>query len=423
MSTAGATYVPGCWLAIVGPNAAVLVADTLPADRLRPLWDVVRDGGPFGAMIDALTGGRLADLPSFGLAVVEPEGIRVVVRPALTVSVISPSGPAATIHSRSATTWVEEVVEHAYEIRLRTAAPNPASGTLPLTGGIAYAAEVAWRPASDVRPHDAPPPAAPAVPAAHPRRTQPEGGQQDGGQPDARRGAASAAGGARVDRTPAPVTGADATGPAYDDPVPATAPSPTRVPAGGGPAGGGPAGGLNGRAVTGPPVVATIGRGAVSSRPAAGPDGRVVQAVFCTDGHPNPPAAGRCRRCGGDLPQQSPVPVAAPALGVLRFSTGEPVTLDRTVIVGRAPSAQRISGTDLPRLCRVTGSSQDISRDHLEVRVEGWHVFVVDLGSRNGTTVTVPGQVAQRLSPLEPYRIDPGARVTLDEQVFFTYEV
>jgi len=65
----------------------------------------------------------------------------------------------------------------------------------------------------------------------------------------------------------------------------------------------------------------------------------------------------------------------------------------------------------------------DISREHLEVRLEGWHVQVCDLGSTNGTEVTLPGAAPQRLHPHEPATIEPGTVVTLAEVASFTYEV
>ena len=49
-----------------------------------------------------------------------------------------------------------------------------------------------------------------------------------------------------------------------------------------------------------------------------------------------------------------------------------------------------MSETDLPpssrpHLVRLASAENDISRNHAEVILEGWHVLVRDLGSTNGT--------------------------------------
>ena len=69
------------------------------------------------------------------------------------------------------------------------------------------------------------------------------------------------------------------------------------------------------------------------------------------------------------------------------------------------------------------GVDRDISRNHAEVVLEGWHVLVRDLGSTNGTTVTLPGQEPVRLRPTEDHGIEPGAVITLADEVSLTYEV
>jgi hypothetical protein len=50
-------------------------------------------------------------------------------------------------------------------------------------------------------------------------------------------------------------------------------------------------------------------------------------------------------------------------------------------------------------------------------------VLVRDLGSTNGTTVTLPGQEPVRLRPTEDQGIEPGTVVTLADEVELTYEV
>jgi hypothetical protein len=150
-----------------------------------------------------------------------------------------------------------------------------------------------------------------------------------------------------------------------------------------------------------------------------GPD--EVWGVRCPDGHANPPHTSACRTCGAALPDDDPVPVPRPPLGRLRVSDGTEVALDRTVLIGRAPSANRFSSAGSPRLLRVISPQQDISRTHVEVRVEGWDVLVVDLSS-NGTRLIRPGAEPQMLHPGEPVLVLPGSVLDLGDGVSVTYE-
>lgn len=113
-----------------------------------------------------------------------------------------------------------------------------------------------------------------------------------------------------------------------------------------------------------------------------------------------------------------------PALGILRLSTGDVVSLDRGVLMGRAPKVNDDqTGPERPHVLRLASPDNDISRNHAEVLLQGWHVTVRDLGSTNGTTVALPGQEPMRLRPNAQQVIEPGTVVTLADEVSFTYEV
>ena len=154
------------------------------------------------------------------------------------------------------------------------------------------------------------------------------------------------------------------------------------------------------------------------------PRGPIVLAVLCPAGHPSPPHAGSCRVCDRDIPPQQPFQTPRPPLGTIRLSTGDVVTLDRGVLLGRAPKVNAdLPPAQRPHLVRVVSRENDISRNHAEIVLEGWHVLVRDLGSTNGTTVTLPGQQAVRLRPSDSQVIEPGSVVGMADEVTFTYEV
>jgi hypothetical protein len=154
-----------------------------------------------------------------------------------------------------------------------------------------------------------------------------------------------------------------------------------------------------------------------------GPAGAIVQAVRCQHGHLSPPMAVSCRVCGFPLMGQAPINVARPTLGVLRLSTGDVVPLDRSVIMGRNPKADGANEAERPHVVRLPSPGHDISRTHVEIRLDGWHVLLTDLNSVNGTIVTPPWQEPQRLRPNESVPIEPGTVVSLADEVTFRYEV
>ena len=120
------------------------------------------------------------------------------------------------------------------------------------------------------------------------------------------------------------------------------------------------------------------------------------------------------------------VAVLAPAVsagtGRIRMSTGQVVTLDRTVIIGRRPRSTRASGANLPHLIAVDSPQQDISRSHLEIRPEGDTVVVVDLHTTNGSTLLRPGADPVRLHPGEQTLVLSGDVVDLGDGVKVAFE-
>ncbi len=129
---------------------------------------------------------------------------------------------------------------------------------------------------------------------------------------------------------------------------------------------------------------------------------RSVEAAAVRPG--GPPAAGRV--AGPD-----PRPV-----GVLVFSTGERVVVDRPLVLGRNPHAE----PDAARPVKVAGAG--VSRRHAAITVDRWCAEIDDLGSANGTEVTLPGGAPCRLAPGRPVGLVAGTRVDLAGEVSFVVE-
>jgi hypothetical protein len=94
----------------------------------------------------------------------------------------------------------------------------------------------------------------------------------------------------------------------------------------------------------------------------------------------------------------------------------------RTDFAGAGAGAEA-GGGERPHVVKLPSADGDISRTHLRVTLDGWHVLVTDLNSTNGTLVTLPGRESQQLRPGEPVPIQPGTVVTLADGIDFRYEV
>ncbi|MEV0892263.1 FHA domain-containing protein [Promicromonospora sp. MEB111] len=154
-----------------------------------------------------------------------------------------------------------------------------------------------------------------------------------------------------------------------------------------------------------------------------------ILGLPCPDGHPNPPTNDRCRTCGAELSGDAEL-VSRPSLGQMLVTGGvqpgiggpQVVELDRPVIVGRRPRTNNASADRTPRLVTVASPDQDISRSHVEITLEEWHVLVADLATTNGTTLLRPGQQPRRLHPNEKVIVVEGDVVDLGDGATLTFE-
>ena len=162
---------------------------------------------------------------------------------------------------------------------------------------------------------------------------------------------------------------------------------------------------------------AARGAGALTGAPA----GPLVLARVCPAGHANPPTSGRCPICGSHLPDVA-VQVPRPRLGQIRLSTGEVIELDESLVIGRQPSVSRVQGGAMPRLVQVASPGGDISRSHVEIRLEGWHVMLCDLKATNGTVLVREGQPPRRLAQNEMAIVLDGDIAELGDDVSLRFE-
>ncbi|MDJ0335785.1 MAG: FHA domain-containing protein [Rhodoglobus sp.] len=103
-------------------------------------------------------------------------------------------------------------------------------------------------------------------------------------------------------------------------------------------------------------------------------------------------------------------------------TTGAREALTQPLLIGRSPSVSKISSGHVPRLLIVGTPEQDISRNHVQVSLEGDTVVVTDLHSRNGTMVELPGKSPQKLRAGEPTSVILGTVIDLGSGVTLTVE-
>ena len=131
--------------------------------------------------------------------------------------------------------------------------------------------------------------------------------------------------------------------------------------------------------------------------------GRQALSVLCPEGHANPTNYVRCRACGAELSQPARM-ITCPPLGRLRLSSGQAVTLDRPILVGRQPSSidvPQLEGQS-PTLVTVPSPEQLISRNHVLIELDEWSVLARNLSAGNGTVLKRDGAAPQKLPYTEP---------------------
>ncbi|MBJ8339566.1 MULTISPECIES: FHA domain-containing protein [Antrihabitans] len=162
---------------------------------------------------------------------------------------------------------------------------------------------------------------------------------------------------------------------------------------------------------------------AVSPSDGAAPKGSgpPVLALVCPLGHANPPDRRVCRSCSAPLTGDARE-VRRPTLGMIRFSTGMLVPIDKALVIGARPSVREVSELDLPQLVTVPSAAREISRSHLGIKVDGWRVVALDLHSTNGSYLRRDGRAPSRIRPDEPLTLATGDTIDIGDGVILCFE-
>lgn len=468
--------------ALVGGRVALLLDGDLNSVLLRRLKDAVFAADPVDAVFHVLSEAGLRNLPSFACVIRDDVGVRLLLRGSVAAFVRTYGGDERTIMGEAVSTWAEHVIRAPREVTLQASSRNREEKTLVLLfeqrdsasrgarsrrrpqaaqppAPVATVADVVAPPPPAARPPapaPTPAPPAPAIPAQPPPRVEAP-------RPIAAPWSREADGEPTIVPHPEPTPSMADDG-AWSPPAPAPAWTQTEgdfdfshlleqtkfkdveaaavreavaegpppwvagglidaVPSQGAHVhAGGVDGDHDGHTVSVP-------RGPTTRPPRSAAAGAllrpIVQAVRCGRGHASPPSAERCASCGGPIADRRVLQVERPVLGRLRFSDGLVVDLDRPLLLGRKPDHSPVGkiGGEEPGLVALPDPDRALSRVHAEVRLEDWHVLVVDRRSANGTVVEIPGEDAMQLHPDQPCLITAGTRVSLAEVISFTLEV
>ena len=354
-------YQPGTaggWLALVsGDRTLVLRPGGADVDVL---FAMLRRSANVGDVLESLAGNGLSAIPPFAYLMRDGEGLRVIVRGSISVVTSGPSNQ--TWDGRDFSTWGEHVVADATgaEIALDGAAPH---GTLPLMDGAAWVAGVRLDTTDDGSPAEV---SLPEVPSAEESDLSVEQDLDDHTVVVPRRTSAAAAPVSDGVADEATVSSVESAG--ASEPVLETVAAPPEDP-----------GDHDGRTVLSDEVreaVATV-RAEQASEPATAIEHSTQKRY------------------------------------AIRMPDGTVEALDETVLIGRSPSVSKVSGGRVPRLLAIGGGDNDISRNHVQVEVQGDTVVVTDLQSRNGTVLVLPGTEPRKLRAGESATVVVGAVIDL----------
>lgn len=160
----------------------------------------------------------------------------------------------------------------------------------------------------------------------------------------------------------------------------------------------------------------------LADTPADGTDAAgapIVLGVYCKNGHFGDPNARSCAICGVSRNRRGPAPQPGPRppLGALVLDDNSALELVADCVVGREPTLDpSVASGEAHPLCIIDAA---VSRIHARVHLDGWRVFLIDLGSANGTRIRPPGKRSdQVLKPNVAVPLQSGTRVLVGTKGF-----
>jgi FHA domain len=392
------TYVPGQLPVIIGDSIMVVLAGERAENTARRIMSTVRIAEDVSTVIDEIVSDAgVRNSPSFFVGEVIERSLHCVIRGALAVNVENSSGEVSQLTATGYQTWAEFRVDSFERFWVSAFSDRPSRERRPARPGPLAVSALVFDLAG----------AAPSVISSpvSARTMAPESYHE---------AAAAAAVSAErpvepdADARPAPVAS-----PVAPVPVAATATSydalfgDVTV-----------AGSIELAAVRDEAAVPALDAAAITDAD-FDTSTAAISAILCKSNHANPPERANCWRCSSPLADGKVVRINRPALGQLVFGNGRTVTIDRTILVGRSPRADRTDSGGIPQLVMVDSPHGDVSRTHARIFIEGWRVLLEDTGSTNGTVITTEAGISRRIRSGEPAIVTDGSTIDLGDGAVF----
>lgn len=364
-------YVPGDWLALAGPNAAVVLQPASPqwSELIATIWQDVLSATSIDDLLQRMASFRLEGMPNFAAFFWSAGELHSLVRGG--VQVFDHSSGTMIADGARIHTWTESVLAGIDVIQVRLTEPNDERRLeLPLVVGVAGVSSLILdtRPDRQVELESAEDPELAVTPA-----------------PD--EAALSKIETAEIETAGIETAEIETADDQAETDLTADSPGTLDLE---------------------PPAAAAT----VPVGPAAETMVEPLEFDEAEDGRtllaPSLPGAPQ-------LPP--PAPPTRVVVAILIPSSGGRVEVDRPILVGRSPSASRVSGDLLPRLLTVPSPSHDISRTHLQVAPGDGQVVLTDLNSTNGTILIKTDGEQVMLEPSSPLAVDFGSVVDLGDGV------
>jgi len=106
-------------------------------------------------------------------------------------------------------------------------------------------------------------------------------------------------------------------------------------------------------------------------------------------------------------------PTATAPLAALLLDTGQSIPINRTIVLGRAPS--QLSAADTP--IAIDDQTRSLSRTHVRIMPSATGITIEDLNSANGTRARTPGGRTHTLVPGRPIDLPINSQLLLGERL------
>lgn len=150
-----------------------------------------------------------------------------------------------------------------------------------------------------------------------------------------------------------------------------------------------------------------------------------IRGVRCLSGHLTKPDGSPCMTCGARIdPDVDEEKGDRPALGTLNFDDGAMLNIERPAVIGSDVPHGYVVSDEPATIIRLDDGEGGVHSVHMEMRLSGWNVEIVDMGSEGGTYTAASGdrQTRTKLRSGQSVALESGMTIEAGRRSF-TYTV